>query len=123
MPAPVSSTRACLALSSRTLLPLLYLLLCTALHAQQVSNTTTLIGQLRVTRFGSPPMRVLVKLERSGALVGEVYSDAEGKFSFDELPANLYHLTVRQEGYRPIEMAIAINPATQHIAYVHLELI
>jgi Flp pilus assembly protein TadD len=103
--------------------PFLYLLLCTVLHAQQVGNTTTLIGQLRVTRFGSPPVRVLVKLERSGALVGEVYSDGEGKFSFDDLPANLYHLTVRQEGYRPIEVAIPINPATQHIAYVRLELI
>jgi tetratricopeptide (TPR) repeat protein len=68
-------------------------------------------------------MRVLVKLERSGALVGEVYSDAEGKFSFDDLPANLYRITVRQEGYLPIEIAVPINPATQHIAYVHLELI
>ncbi len=111
------------ALFRRSVYPFLCLLVCTVLPAQQVSNTTTLIGQLRVTRFGSPPMRVLVKLERSGALVGEVYSDAEGKFSFDDLPANMYHITVRQEGYRPIEMAVPINPATQHIAYVHLELI
>src|SRR6266567_324709 len=111
------------ALSSRLLHPFLCVLLCTVFHAQQVSNTATLIGQFQVTRFGSPPMRVLVKLERSGALVGEIYSDAEGKFSFDDLPANLYHLTVRQEGYRPIEMAVPINPAVQRIAYVHLELI
>jgi tetratricopeptide (TPR) repeat protein len=117
------STWVSRALSRRSVYPLLCLLVCTVLPAQQVSNTTTLIGQLRVTRFGSPPMRVLVKLERSGALVGEVYSDAEGKFSFDELPANLYHIVVRQEGYRLIEMAVPINPATQHIAYVHLELI
>jgi tetratricopeptide (TPR) repeat protein len=68
-------------------------------------------------------MRVLVKLERSGAQVGEVYSDAEGKFSFDDLPANLYHIVVEQEGYRPIDMAVPINPSTQHVAYVHLELI
>jgi tetratricopeptide (TPR) repeat protein len=117
------SSCASRALSRRSVYLLLYLLLCTVLHAQQANITTTLIGQLRVPRFGSPPMRVLVKLERSGALVGEVYSDAEGKFSFDDLPANLYHIIVRQEGYRPIEMAVAINPSTQHIAYVHLELI
>ena len=103
--------------------PFLSLLLCAILQAQQVSNTATLIGQLRVTRMGSPPMRVLVKLQRSGAQVGETFSDAEGKFSFDDLPANLYHIVVRQEGYRDIEMAVPINPAVQHIAYVHLELI
>jgi tetratricopeptide (TPR) repeat protein len=105
------------------LYPFLCLVVCAVLHGQQVSNTATLIGQLRVTRFGSPPMRVLVKLERSGALVGEVYSDAEGKFSFDDLPPNLYRIIVRQVGYREIEMAVSINPAIQHIAYVHLELI
>ena len=111
------------ALSSRSLLLLLYMLLCAGLHAQQANNATTLIGQLRVTRFGAPPMRVLVKLERSGAQVGEAYSDAEGKFSFDDLPANLYHIVVQQEGYLPVEMAVPINPATQHTVYVHVELI
>ncbi len=118
-----ASFRALRLFSYRLLPPFLSLLLCAILQAQQVSNTATLIGQLRVTRMGSPPMRVLVKLQRSGVQVGETYSDAEGKFSFDDLPANLYHLFVRQEGYRPIEMAIPINPATQHIAYLQLELI
>ena len=109
--------------SRRLLRPFLGLLLCTLLQAQQANNTATLVGQLRVTRVGSPPMRVLVKLERSGAQVGETYSDAEGKFSFDDLPANLYHLVVRQEGYRAIEMGVPINPTVQHIAHVQLELV
>jgi Tfp pilus assembly protein PilF len=103
---------------------LLYLpLLCTVLQSQQVSDTATLVGQLRVTRMGSPPMRVLVELERSGVQVGVTYSDGEGNFSFEDLPANLYHVVVRQEGYRPIELAVSINPAVQHIARVQLELI
>ena len=110
-------------LRCRSLHPLLYLLLCAVLQAQQVSNSVTLVGQLRVTRLGSPPMRVLVKLERSGAQVGEIYSDAEGKFSFDDLPSNLYHVVVHQEGYRAIDWAVPINPAIQHVAYVQLELV
>ncbi len=118
-----ASCRALHLLCSKTPCLILFLTLTAILQAQQVSNTAILVGELRVTRFGAPPMRVLVKLERSGAQVGETYSDAEGKFSFDDLPANLYHLVVRQEGYRTIEMAVPINPAVQHIAYVHLELI
>jgi Tfp pilus assembly protein PilF len=98
-------------------------LLCAVLQPQQVSNTATLVGQLHITRMGSPPMRVMVKLERSGVLVGETYTDAEGNFSFEDLPANLYHVTVRQEGYLPIEVAVNVNPTVQHIARVQLELI
>src|SRR5258708_4059522 len=101
----------------------LCLLLGACLQAQQTNNTATLVGQLRVTRIGSPPMRVLVKLDRSGAQVGETYSAPEGKFSFDDLPGNLYPLVVSQEGYRSVEMAVDINPAIQHLVYVHIELV
>src|SRR5581483_11771197 len=71
----------------RLLLVVVCLLACTLASAQQQTTTATLVGQLRVTREGSPPMRVLVRLERSGAQVGESYSDPEGKFSFDDLLA------------------------------------
>jgi tetratricopeptide (TPR) repeat protein len=68
-------------------------------------------------------MRILVKLERSGAQVGETYSDGEGKFSFDDVPPNMYRIIVRQEGYRAIEMAVPINPAVQHNVYMQVELV
>ena len=111
-------------LCRRSLYTLFYLLLFAAvLQAQQTSDTITIVGQLRVTRMGSPPVRVLVKLERSGAQVGETYSDGEGKFSFDDVPTNVYHIIVRQEGYRSIEMAVPINPAVQHSVYVQIELV
>ena len=111
-------------LCRRSLYTLFFLLSFTAVfQAQQTSDTITIVGQLRVTRMGSPPMRVLVKLERSGAQVGETYSDGEGKFSFDEVPPNVYHIIVRQEGYHSIEMAVPINPAVQHSVYVQIELV
>src|SRR5580765_4584952 len=99
------------------------LLLGAVLQAQQISNTATLVGQLHVSRMGTPPMRILVKLDRSGVLVGETYTDAEGSFTFEDLPANLYHLVIRQEGYLPIEAAVDVNPAVQHIARVQLEMV
>ena len=98
-------------------------LLCSNFQAQQVSNTATLVGQLHISRMGIPPMRILVKLDRSGVLVGETYTDAEGNFTFEDLPANLYHLVIRQERYLPIEVAVDVNPVVQHIARVQLELI
>jgi TolA-binding protein len=106
-----------------SLLPVVCLLACTVASAQQQTTTATLVGQLRVTRLGSPPMRILVRLERSGAQVGESYSDPEGKFSFDDLPGNLYHVIVRQEGYHSVELPVDINPSTQHLVYVHIELV
>jgi Flp pilus assembly protein TadD len=107
----------------RVLLPVVCFLTCTLASAQQQTTTATLVGQLRVTRMGSPPMRILVRLERSGAQVGESYSDPEGKFSFDDLPGNLFHVVIRQEGYRSVELAVDINPSVQHLVHVHIELV
>lgn len=108
----------CRALHALFLLPLV----CFTAQAQQVS-TATLVGQLRVTRMGSPPMRVLVRLERSGAQVGETFTDGEGNFLFEDVPANVYHVSIRQEGYLPIEVVVNVDPSIQHIARVQLELV
>jgi Tfp pilus assembly protein PilF len=98
-------------------------LLCPFLHAQQTSDAITIVGQLRVTRLGPPPIRILVKLERSGAHVGETYSDAEGKFSFEDVPPNLYRIVVRQDGYRPVNEAVSIHGSVQHSVYLQVELV
>ena len=98
-------------------------LLCASFHAQQTSDAITIVGQLRVTRLGPPPIRILVKLERSGAQVGETYSDAEGKFSFQDVPSNLYRIVVRQEGYRAVDEAVSINGSVQHSVYLQVELV
>jgi tetratricopeptide (TPR) repeat protein len=63
-----------------------------------------------------------VKLERSGAQVGETYSDGEGKFSFDDVPPNLYRIVVRQEGYRAVDVAVPLNSSVQHSVYLQIEL-
>ena len=103
--------------------PFLCCLFCVSLHAQQTSEAITIVGQLGVTRLGPPPIRILVKLERSGAQVGETYSDAEGKFSFQDVPPNLYRIVVRQEGYRPVDVAVSINGSVQHSVYLQVELV
>ena len=91
---------------------------CAFLQAQQTSDAITIVGQIRVTRLGPPPMRVLVRLERSGAQAGETYSDAEGKFFFSDLPPNLYRVVIRQEGYRAVDVAVSLNSSVQHTVYL-----
>src|SRR5215472_6047578 len=105
-------------LSRGFLYSLICCLLCTVLQAQQTTDTITIVGQLRVTRLGPPPGRILVRLERSGAQAGETYSDAEGKFSFIDVPANLYRIIIQQEGYRALDIAVPLNSSVQHTIYL-----
>ena len=100
------------------LYPLLCFSLCPFIQAQQTTDTITIVGQLRVTRLGPPPMRVLVRLERSGAQAGETYTDGEGKFSFVDVPANLYRIVINQEGYRAVDIGVSLNSSVQHTVYV-----
>lgn len=102
------------------LLPLFCLLVCSALSAQQTTDSITIVGQVRVSRFGPPTERVLVKLERSGAQAGETYTDAEGKFSFDDVPANLYRIVIQQKGYGTVDVGVPLNSSVQHSVYLPL---
>ena len=106
------------ALGSGFLYPLLCSFLCPVLQAQQTIDAITIVGQLRVTRLGAPPVRVLVRLERSGAQAGETYSDGEGKFSFIDVPPNLYRIVINQEGYRAVDIGVSLNASAQHTIYL-----
>ena len=105
-------------LSRESLYLLVCLFSCAFLQAQQTSDAITIVGQVRVTRLGPPPIRVLVRLERSGAQAGETYSDGEGKFFFSELPPNLYRIIIRQEGYRAVDIGVPLNSSAQHTVYL-----
>ena len=106
------------ALPRGCLYPLLCCFLCPILQAQQTTDTINIVGQLRVTRVGPPPIRVLVRLERSGAQAGETYSDGEGKFSFIDVPPNLYRIDINQEGYRAVDIGVSLNSSAQHTVYL-----
>jgi tetratricopeptide (TPR) repeat protein len=97
-------------------------LFCAGIEAQQTTDTITIVGQLTVARVGPPPMRVLVKLERSGAQAGETYTDGEGKFSFEDEPPNLYRIIIQQQGYRAVDESVPINSSVQHTVYLRIEL-
>jgi tetratricopeptide (TPR) repeat protein len=101
----------------------LLLLLSTCVQAQQPANAGTIVGEVRVTRGSFPAMRLLVNIETRGTQVASVYTDGEGRFSFEDLPGNYYHIIIQQEGFRPVNFAVAMNPSVQRTMYVHLELV
>ena len=119
---PFPFLRALRALAPRFVYLLPPLLLLAFAQAQQPSDTGTIVGEIRVARAGFPDMRVLVNIETRGTQVATVYADAEGKFAFEELPGNYYHIIIQQEGFRPVNYPVALNPSVQRIMYVHLEL-
>jgi tetratricopeptide (TPR) repeat protein len=92
--------------------------------AQQQSNTDgTIVGQLRVARNGFLPNNVLVVLQARGAQVSTKYADGEGKFYFEGLPGNVYHVLIQEKGFQPLDIGVNVNPLVQHIAYVYPELV
>jgi len=115
-PFPPSLRRHILALSIPALL---FAGLCTA---QQVTEGN-IVGQLRVARGGSLPSNVLVLLQMRGAQVGINYADAEGKFVFEGLLANVYHVVINEKGFQPFDLTVNVNPLIQHIMYIYPELV
>lgn len=90
---------------------------------QQANSDGSVIGQIRVARSGFPPVNVLVVLQNRGAQVSTAYADAEGKFYFEGLPGNIYHVVIREKGFQPLDIAVNINPLIQRITYVYAELV
>ena len=81
------------------------------------------MGEIRVSRGGSLPTNVMVVLKMRGAQAAVTYADGEGKFSFEGLLANVYHVVIQEQSFQPFDVAVNVNPIVQHITYVYPELI
>jgi len=78
-----------------------------AWQAQQLGNIQ---GEIWISRGGQPDSRVLVELQVRGGAISSVYSDDEGKFGFYALPANPYHVVIRDEHFDPVDLLVNVNP-------------
>ena len=52
-----------------------------------------------------------------------IYTDNEGRFGFNQLPGNLYHLVINEDGYAPIEQEVAIDPVTSSMQILTIYLV
>jgi tetratricopeptide (TPR) repeat protein len=70
----------------------------------------SIIGQVRIAPGHELKSPVIVTLESRGATIRMIYTDGEGRFSFNGLPANLYHVVINEKDYQRIEESVAIDP-------------
>jgi tetratricopeptide (TPR) repeat protein len=77
----------------------------------QQAPTSNVIGVLQLERGSFPSERVEVKLESSGILVGQTFSDDEGRFAFNQVLGGVYHLVIDDPNYLPVEQTLQFDPS------------
>lgn len=87
--------------------------------AAQTTDTGSIVGQVSISRGGVGASRIKVTLETRGAIVNEVWTDNEGRFSFSFLPGNVYHLVIDDERYLPYRENVQVNPTLTRINIVN----
>lgn len=77
----------------------------------QVSQGS-IIGQVHVLRGNFPSNPVLISLVSRGAVVNTLYADNEGRFGFNQLLPNVYHVVIDEKEYQKIEETMIIDPTS-----------
>jgi tetratricopeptide (TPR) repeat protein len=73
----------------------------------QMPRLGTIRGQVRLSDGRSAPMGFAVYLEqRSGGTAGQTQTDRQGKFSFQQIPSDIYKVIVRAPGYVTSEQEV-----------------
>ena len=77
-------------------------------------------GQVRVTPGTELPKPVLINLESRGSVVNTVYTDGEGRFGFNGLLGNIYHIRIDDDTYLPANETVMIDGKTKPVAMVSI---
>jgi tetratricopeptide (TPR) repeat protein len=93
--------------------PILLALVAVPSHTVLAQETLgSIVGRVRVVRGDVPPERILVTLELHGIPMDSVYIDSSGTFGFHGLHPETYWVSVNDEHYQPVRMAVAIRPTS-----------
>ncbi len=85
------------------------LLLLAAAPLAWPQQTASIIGVIRVLR-GNFPEPIMVTLEVHGGAINSTYTDGEGRFSFNNVVGNIYHVLINDDQYAPVDIAVAVRP-------------
>jgi Flp pilus assembly protein TadD len=98
----------------------LALLLFCSTPAPAQLNSGSIVGQVRVTPGTDLPKPVLINLESRGSVVNTVYTDGEGRFGFNGLVGNIYHIRIDDDTYSPTDETVVIDGKTRPVAMVSI---
>jgi Flp pilus assembly protein TadD len=100
---------------------LLVFLCASPLHAQE-NSAASIAGELRIARGTFPSHRVQVMLLARGMNAGVTFADADGRFSFPNLPGNVYHVVINDQDYEPVDEVVELNPMVSLIHFMTITL-
>src|SRR4051812_37298553 len=90
--------------------------------AQRGPETGAIVGTVKDEHGNSPARRLEVRLGARGGVVAVQYTDTEGRFSFSDLPANAYHVTIDDEEYVPFAETVMIGIRNGQTEYLQIRL-
>ena len=101
------------------ILPCLALFLFPGLVWAQLGGGS-IAGQVRVNPGTELPNPVLISLESRGTIIKTVYTDGEGRFGFNGLTGNIYHIKIDDDAYFPASETMLIDPETSPVRMVNI---
>ena len=78
-------------------------------------------GQLRIAGGDTPSRQIMVELRLHGATINSIYTDAQGRFGFNNLEGNPYHIVINDEDYYPVDELVNLRPENPN-AYLQIVL-
>ncbi|HYH00384.1 MAG TPA: tetratricopeptide repeat protein [Terriglobales bacterium] len=102
---------------------LLLVVLCpaVAVHSQG-PQYGSIVGQVRVSPGSLPSRAVLIELHTRGATIASGYTDNEGRFSFNGLMGNPYHVIINDPDYAPVDELVALDPSSAAVRMLNITL-
>jgi Flp pilus assembly protein TadD len=96
------------------------LALAPSLRGQQ-GGIGNIIGELHVSR-GDFPGKIFVELQFRGATLASGYSDDEGKFGFNGLGSNPYHVVIRDERFYQVDQLVVLDTSISTTSITQINL-
>ena len=89
-----------------------------ALKAQQFGR---IAGEVHAPRTDFPG-RIFVELQLHGSPINSLYTDEQGKFTFEMLASNVYHVVIRDERFVPVDERVMLDLSISSMSIVQINL-
>ena len=89
---------------------LLTVLLLPASLLAQLQQLGWIGGQIHIVGGDFPPGQIMVELRLHDTTINSVYADAQGRFAFNNLEGETYHIVINDDAYHPVNELVNLRP-------------
>src|SRR3954447_22449813 len=72
----------------------------------------SIVGQVFIAPGRELNTPVLITITSHGAIIYRSYTDSEGHYGVNGLPASTFHVTINEEAYQPVDQETRIDSVT-----------